>query len=178
MGSRNSVCYTRQEYKVELKRDETDLSLFFSLATLIENWSALNSPRKIHIRLGKTWITRVSQKFCKILVVRISLGCVYHVTEAVQAVKGTPIMVGSIVVVGALTCPSLLQSMWDLKSAQVICNRRTSLIWELIYRPIYLSIFVCSYVCMYVCIYLSIYLSIYQRVNIVVSWVTEKKLSF
>ena len=33
--------------------------------------------------------TRASQKFCDILVVCASLWCIYHVTEAVQATKGT-----------------------------------------------------------------------------------------
>ena len=48
-------------------------------------------------------VTRVSQKFCNILV-RASLQCVYHMIEAVQvAVEDTHTVIGSIVVVGALT---------------------------------------------------------------------------
>ena len=38
---------------------------------------------------GFLYGTTVSQNFCNILVVRANLWCVYHVTEAVQAVIGT-----------------------------------------------------------------------------------------
>ena len=48
--------------------------------------------------------TRVSQKFCNILV-HISLWCIYNMTEAV------PSIVDSIAVVGALTCCALLHSV-------------------------------------------------------------------
>ena len=52
----------------------------------------------------------VSQKFCNILVECASLQCVYHITEAIQA------MVGSIII-GVLTSSALLHSMCDLKAA-------------------------------------------------------------
>ena len=61
----------------------------------------------------------MSQKFCSILV-----GASLHVTKTVQAV------IGSIVVVGVLTCYALLHSMFDLKAAQM--NVKHILIQELI----------------------------------------------
>ena len=55
----------------------------------------------------------MSQKFCNILVVRVSLRRGYHVVEAVQAV------VGSIVVASVLICGALRHSVCDLKAAQM-----------------------------------------------------------
>ena len=66
----------------------------------------------------------MNQKFCNILVVRVSLRDVYNVTDTVEGV------VGSIVVVGALTLCALLQSVSDLKARQM--NVKGGLIWELI----------------------------------------------
>ena len=57
-------------------------------------------------------VTRVNQKFYNILVCA-NLQCV---TEVVQAVGGT--VIGSIVVVGVLTCYALLHSVCDLKVPQ------------------------------------------------------------
>ena len=57
--------------------------------------------------------TMVSQKFCNILV-RISLRHVHHVTEAVQVV------VGSIVVVSALTPCALLKSLADEPAMSIL----------------------------------------------------------
>ena len=65
----------------------------------------------------------MNQKFCNDLVHICSM------TNTVQAVKKVPTAVGSIVVVGVLTCCGLLHFMWDLKVTQV--NRQQSLIQEL-----------------------------------------------
>ena len=56
--------------------------------------------------------TRLSQKFCNILVC-VCLQCVYHINEEVQAV------VSSIVVVGILTHCALLNSVYNLKAGQM-----------------------------------------------------------
>ena len=54
----------------------------------------------------------MDQKYCNILV-RINLCYVYHVTEAKEKV---PALVGSIVVVGSLTCYALLHSCASIES--------------------------------------------------------------
>ena len=54
----------------------------------------------------------MSKNFCNILV-HVSLGCVYYVTETVEAIAG------STEVVGALTYCTLLYSMSDLKTSQM-----------------------------------------------------------
>ena len=60
--------------------------------------------------------TSVSQKFYNISV-RVSLQREYHLTKAVQAV------IGRIVVVGALTCCSLVQGVCNLKATQMNVQR-------------------------------------------------------
>ena len=75
------------------------------------------------------YIIRVSLKFCNILLVCASLQCVYYVTEVVQVMEGTRVVVGSIVVVGVPTCCALLHFMCNLKATQM--NVQHSLIGEL-----------------------------------------------
>ena len=70
----------------------------------------------------------MSQKFCNILVVHASLLCVYHMTKAVQT-REVPTIVGSIMIVGVLTCCVFLHFTCDLKTAQI--NVQHGLIWEL-----------------------------------------------
>ena len=70
--------------------------------------------------------TRVSQKFCSILVY-VSLQNIYHITESVQDVVGATV-VSSIVLVGALTYSAY--SVYDLKV--MLMNVQHSLIQELI----------------------------------------------
>ena len=63
-------------------------------------------------------VTRTSQKFCNILVVRASWLHVYHVTETVQAAEKKPPVVSSIGVVSALKCYALIHFVCDLKVEQ------------------------------------------------------------
>ena len=63
----------------------------------------------------------MSQKFCHILVVHASLWYIYNVTNDVT-------VIGSFVVVGALTHHELIHSAYDLKAAQM--NLLSSLIWK------------------------------------------------
>ena len=69
---------------------------------------------------------KVSQKFCNILACAI-LQLVYCMTKAVQAVK-VPTIVGSILIVGVLTCCALLPFLCDFKAVQM--NVQCSLIQE------------------------------------------------
>ena len=61
-------------------------------------------------------MTRISQKFCNILVCA-GLQHIYHMTKAVQGMEG-PTVVGCIVVGGVLKCP-LLHTVCDMKITQV-----------------------------------------------------------
>ena len=71
----------------------------------------------------------MSQRFFHILVVCASLWHVCYMTKAVQAMK-VPVAIGCIVVVGVLTCCTLLPTVCDLKAAQM--NMQCSLIQKFI----------------------------------------------
>ena len=73
---------------------------------------------------------RVSQKFSNILIVSASLSCLYHMTEEVQFRWKIPVVIGSIAVVGALTCCALFHFVYDFKAVRM--NLQSSLIRECI----------------------------------------------
>ena len=59
---------------------------------------------------------------------KLVCGTIYHLTKAVQVIVGIHV-VGSVMVVGVLTCCTLFYSVSDLKAVQM--NMQYSLIWEL-----------------------------------------------
>ena len=83
-------------------------------------------------------VTKVSQEFCNILV-HASLQHIYHMTETVQSVEGT------IVVVNTMTCSALLHFSCDFKATQI--NMQCNLIWEFMFYEFKLGHFCNAHMC-------------------------------
>ena len=101
---------TLKERKKERKnmREKTNARMAGWLVGWLVLWHA--RPCWVISCQNQSLVSRLSQQFCNMLVCA-SLLHVYHVTKAIQVVR-QPALVGSIVVLDALTCWELLHSVF------------------------------------------------------------------